>query len=354
MADDETSVIARSARRAAPNRATRRRALQVMGGAVASALVGRPALGATSAGSPASLTVREGESLQAAVDRAAPGATVAVEPGTRVGTVTIDKPLTLVGLAGFRDTVLAADRSRFRWSGLPREQYRVGAVNVVGTHDVTISGFTFLDALEGVWISASRRVTIVDCMSCAHTSSGFYVWGSQDVTIARCQGEDSAVGMYQGGSVDVSIVDSVFTRNRGGTIPHLDDQEYAGTGILIGNFSRGCRVIGNDVHGNTDWGLGVSLGVSKVTVRGNRFADNVVGVFAGASGLSVHRNDIVGNSSFGVEAATQCDARWNWWGDPSGPAGAGPGEGDPVTPAVAIDPWLERPVAAGHGISARP
>lgn len=333
-----------------------------MAGTVASAIIGSPAVGATSAAmsaatsaeSPATLTVRDGESLQAAIDRAAPGATVAVEPGARVETITIDKPLTLLGLAGFRETVLAADRSRFRWSGLPRERYRVGAVNVVGTHDVTISGFTLLDALEGVWISASRRVTVVDCMSCAHTSSGFYVWGSQDVTIARCQGEDSAVGMYQGGSVDVSIVDSIFTRNRGGTIPHLDDQEYAGTGILIGNFSRGCRVIGNHVHGNTDWGLGVSLGVSEVTVRGNRFADNVVGVFAGASGLSVHRNDIMGNSALGVDAAAQCDARWNWWGDPSGPGGAGPGTGDAVTPTVDIDPWLERPVAAAHGVSTRP
>lgn len=348
MVDEPTTARARGG-------TSRRRALRMIGGAVACGIAGL--WGTSAAGgresspeSSATLTVREGDSLQEAIERAPPGGAVTVEPGTRIETVTIDKPLTLVGLAGFQETILAADRSRFRWSGLPRERYRVGAVNVVGTHDVTISGFTFLDALEGVWISASRRVTVVDCMSCAHTSSGFYVWGSQDVTIARCQGEDSAVGMYQGGSVDVSIVDSVFTRNHGGRIPHLDDQEYAGTGILIGNFSRGCRVIGNDVHGNADWGLGVSLGVSKVTVRGNRFADNLVGVFAGASGLAVHRNNVAGNASFGVEAAAQCDARWNWWGEASGPSGAGPGRGDAVTASVAVKPWLRRPVETAHSV----
>jgi nitrous oxidase accessory protein NosD len=181
-------------------------------------------------------------------------------------------------------------------------------------------------------------------MSCAHDSSGYYVWGSQDVTLARCQGEDNAVGMYQGGSVAVSILDSVFTRNVGGLVEHLDDQEYPGTGILLGNFSRGCVVDGNHVHGNRDWGLGVSLGVSEVEVRRNRFADNRVGVFAGTRGLALNRNDIVGNSHLGVDAAAQCDARRNWWGDPSGPSGAGPGSGDGVTPAVAVEPWLEAPV----------
>ena len=334
----------------------RRHALRWIAGAAAAGIWYGSGLGAgaraAAQNAPAGgegLRVRSGESLQAAIDRAAPGTRVLVEPGAWTETVTIDKPLELVGVGGHRETVISADRSAFRWSGLPRERYRVGAVNVVGTHDVVVRGFTFLDALEGVWISASRRVAIVDCMSCAHDSSGFYVWGSQDVAIARCIGEDNAVGVYQGGSVDVTIADSTFTRNVGGTIPHLDDQAYLGTGILIGNFSRGCRVIGNRAHGNTHWGMGVSLGVSELEARGNRFADNLVGVFAGAQGLVVQRNDIVGNRDLGIDAGAHCDARRNWWGDPSGPSGAGPGTGDAVTAAVQIDPWATEPLAAAHG-----
>ena len=298
------------------------------------------------------IVVRRGESIQAAVDSAPPGGRVHVEPGTFHETVTIDKPLELVGIGGYRNTVVTADRAAFRWSGLPRERYTVGAINVVRTRDVLVRGFTLLNALEGVWISASRRVRIADCMACAHDSSGFYVWGSQDVTVAGCIGEDNAVGIYQGGSVDITIADSTFRRNVGGRIPHLDDQAYLGTGILIGNFSRGCRMFGNHAYANTAWGMGVSLGVSEVEVRGNRFEDNPVGVFAGARGLSLHRNDIVGNRDLGVDAAAHCDARSNWWGDPSGPSGAAPGTGDAVTASVEVEPWLREPATslrAAHG-----
>ena len=297
------------------------------------------------------IVVPPNASIQGAIDLATPGARVYVEPGTRTETVTIDKPLELVGMGGYRNTVLAADRSAFRWSGLPRERYTVGAINVVGTHDVIVRGFTLLNALEGVWISASRRVTVAECMACAHDSSGFYVWGSQDVTVAGCIGEDNAVGIYQGGSVNVTIADSTFRRNVGGRIPHLDDQAYLGTGILIGNFSRGCRVFGNYAHANTAWGMGVSLGVSEVEVRGNRFTDNPVGVFAGARGLTLRRNDIAGNLDLGVDAAAHCDARRNWWGDPSGPSGAGPGTGDAVTASVEVTPWLREPTAHPAGVA---
>jgi len=38
------------------------------------------------------------------------------------------------------------------------------------------------------------------------------------------------------------------------------------------------------------------------------------------------------------------DAAGNWWGDPSGPGGAGPGRGDEITGTVAYTPWLTAPV----------
>ena len=37
------------------------------------------------------------------------------------------------------------------------------------------------------------------------------------------------------------------------------------------------------------------------------------------------------------------DARDNWWGDASGPSGAGPGSGDAVTTNVDFNPWLTSP-----------
>ena len=288
------------------------------------------------------MAVRPGETVQAAVDRAPPGAIVRIPPGTYHETVLIEKPLALIG-AGYDRTTLVADRSRFRWAGLPRERYVVGAVNVRNTSNVLIAGLTVQGALEGVWVSASRYVTISDCMSCAHDSSGYYLWGSMACTVVRSEGSDCAVGIYQGGSVDIGIVRNVFRRNRGGRVPHLDDDEYPGIGVLMGNLSRGCRVEGNLLTRNTDWGMGVGLGVHEVSTRGNAIRDNPTGVFVGERGVRMRADNVTGNADWGVDAGVEVDAREVWWGAPDGPSRAGPGGGDAVRAPVRVTPWRRSP-----------
>jgi hypothetical protein len=291
---------------------------------------------------PTAIRVAPGETIQAAVDRAAPGAIVRVPPGRYHETVVIEKPLALIG-AGHGRTTVVADRTRFAWAGRPRERYLVGAVNVRDTRDVLIAGLTLQGALEGVWVSASRRVTISDCMSCAHDSSGYYLWGSQACAVVRCEGSDCAVGIYQGGSVDIRIARNVFRRNRGGRVPHLDDDAYPGIGVLIGNLSRGCRVDGNLLADNRDWGLGVSLGVHEVTTLANTIRANPVGVFVGERGLRMRHDNVAGNVDRGVDAAVEVDAREVWWGSVDGPSGAGPGDGDAVSDVVRYRPWRRAP-----------
>lgn len=292
----------------------------------------------------APLEVREGDSLQAAIDAAEPGGTVRVGPGAYHETVIIEKPLTLVG-AGYRRTVLSADRGAIRWAGLPRERYVVGAINVRSTQDVRIAGFTVRDALEGVWVSASRRVRVSDCMSCEHDSSGYYLWASQDCTVEHCEGLDNAVGIYQGNSIDIGIDRNVFRNNRGGDVPHLDDDHYPGIGILMGNVSLRCTAIGNRLVDNLDWGAGISLGVREVDLIGNEISGNDTGVFVGERGVRMHANAIEDNARYGVDGGgVEVDARHNWWGAASGPSGAGPGRGDAVTPGVLVRPWRREPV----------
>ncbi|KPK67283.1 hypothetical protein AMJ87_13600 [candidate division WOR_3 bacterium SM23_60] len=58
---------------------------------------------------------------------------------------------------------------------------------------------------------------------------------------------------------------------------------------------------------------------------------------------SIHYNEIEDNSEEGVrnaDAGVTIDAENNWWGDPSGPGGSGPGSGDEVSSNVDYDPWL--------------
>ncbi len=66
----------------------------------------------------------------------------------------------------------------------------------------------------------------------------------------------------------------------------------------------------------------------------------------------IHYNNITGNTNYGVfnyDANVIVDAENNWWGDPSGPGGVGPGTGDKVSDFVDYDPWLEQPVGVKEG-----
>jgi PKD repeat protein len=56
-------------------------------------------------------------------------------------------------------------------------------------------------------------------------------------------------------------------------------------------------------------------------------------------------NDIFDNDEYGVynESGYMVDATGNWWGDPSGPSGEGPGSGDAVSEDVDYDGYLFAP-----------
>ena len=98
-------------------------------------------------------------------------------------------------------------------------------------------------------------------------------------------------------------------------------------------------------HSSTD---GIYLSGSDSQVRFNQIRDNAA---YGVSGVSVgwrakvHHNNFSGNQSGAVERASGSvvDARYNYFGDASGPSGGGAGTGQAITGFVAHIPWLEAP-----------
>jgi len=63
-------------------------------------------------------------------------------------------------------------------------------------------------------------------------------------------------------------------------------------------------------------------------------------------------NNIYENKGYGLQnqdSDITVDALNNWWGDASGPGGAGPGTGDEVSDYVNFDPWLATPIVFGDG-----
>lgn len=117
--------------------------------------------------------------------------------------------------------------------------------------------------------------------------------------------------------------------------------------INVTDRGSGVEVKNNTVHGRS--GTGIVLNSTGVTITGNEIRNNDVGIDADkATDNHVNQNNIVGNRQWGVDASGLgpgeiLDAKNNWWGQPSGPGGAGPGLGDPVTSKVDFSNWLTAP-----------
>ena len=66
-----------------------------------------------------------------------------------------------------------------------------------------------------------------------------------------------------------------------------------------------------------------------------------------SSSLVINWNNIVDNTGYGVQNVDPTmiiNAKYNWWGDPSGPSGVGPGTGDEVSDYVDYSLWLDKPI----------
>jgi len=66
------------------------------------------------------------------------------------------------------------------------------------------------------------------------------------------------------------------------------------------------------------------------------------------SHLTIRKSNICDNRGLGLinlDSSVVIDARDNWWGDASGPGGAGPGKGEAILGRVDISPWRSTPVA---------
>ncbi len=112
----------------------------------------------------------------------------------------------------------------------------------------------------------------------------------------------------------------------GNTISHntIKENDY---GIDIDGNSNNNQVFHNDILDNTADGI-------------------VVEPYDGfePSGTMIHYDNITGNAAYGVEATgiNMVDARFNWWGDASGPTHSSNigGTGDGINDNVDYSPWL--------------
>ena len=97
-------------------------------------------------------------------------------------------------------------------------------------------------------------------------------------------------------------------------------------------------------------GDGIHVYYGTLNADSSTFANNTrdgigcgAGKDSGSRSASVHYCNITDNNEYGIRNSNNWlsfDATLNWWGDPSGPGGEGPGTGDEVSKLVEYDPWL--------------
>jgi predicted ribosomally synthesized peptide with SipW-like signal peptide len=332
--------------------------------------------------------VTPGGSIQSAVDAAAPGDVIKLRAGTYVEQVVVDKPLALVG-EGQGETIIESPTSLdasydrpLNGSGTATE-YPVVLVDGVEVElcSLTVDGARNASGnanFNGIGLrNAGGR--IVDVETVRTTKNPFdgaqhgngIVAHNTDGTARRVSIRESTVRDYQkngitgeGDGLTLIVSDTTVT-GQGAT------DENGQNGIQLSDGAAGYLsrnvVTGNIYTGSTYTATGViGVNAERIVLSENRLASNQFGLAASATDVLARRNDIVNDISAtlvfppaGVAnyGGGTVDARYNWWGDASGPSetyGAGTGT-DPVTGATPNgsgagvvgaqwDPFLTSPV----------
>ena len=152
----------------------------------------------------------------------------------------------------------------------------------------------------------------------------------------------NSAGIRGGG---ISLYQDVSTEIVGNTIAH-NSATYQGGGISCEDMCSPL-IRKNIITNNTAPYYGSGIFVFRTSyplidscVISNNDRDGVCSELA--SSPLLHYNNITNNIGYGVanlDPAYTVGATENWWGDPSGPGGAGPGIGDSVSLWVEYNPW---------------
>ena len=231
--------------------------------------------------------------------------------------------------------VIDGNTIRYNSAGIPFQQ---------GTKDHTNGGGICLTG-SGTGIAVISDNIITDNFSVDY---GGGITCTRNALITGNQIVNNLSGWFGGG---------VYHLNASGTILQENlisgNTSLWGAGITLqgGHLTvTKCEILNND-------GDGLHIYYGTLNADSSIFANNTRdGIGCGSlktgdsRGASVHYCNITDNDGFGIRSSNEWfsfDATLNWWGDPGGPGGTGPGIGDEVSRFVEYDPWLLQTGIAG-------
>ncbi|HSO73897.1 MAG TPA: parallel beta-helix domain-containing protein [Blastocatellia bacterium] len=263
------------------------------------------------------ITVKAGESIQAAVDRARPGDTIEVMPGIYKEEVKIDLDnITLRGIANeilpgdnsgvsgrpvlegdkkLSDAVIATG-SNFVIDNFDIQHYVANGVVAQHARNVTFRNLKIDDTgLYGVYPVSCTGVTIEKCVATGIADAALYVGQSRDIVVRDSEAYNNVTGIEIENSINAVVENNYVHDNTGGILVFVlpnnpskvgrdcivrnnrvinnNHPNFAnpnsivanvppGTGVLV-MAAKNTEVTGNEIRGNDCYGVGVfSLEVS--------------------------------------------------------------------------------------------
>ena len=247
--------------------------------------------------------VHAGQSIQAAIDAAASGGVIRVEPGTYREALTVDKAgLRIVGLGGEgrpgvviqnpggADDGITVGRNAagFTLENVTVRDFLENGVVLNGVDRFLLSRVTAVSNGEyGLFPVFSTRGVIERCIATGHTDAGIYVGQSTDVEVRRSKAYGNVLGIEIENSTRVGVLDNESYDNVVGVMVVLLP------GLTV-KTSDGVRVRRNRVHDNNRPNFGTPGELESYVPTGSGIL--VVGV----DHALIDDNVVTGNQFVGV------------------------------------------------------
>ncbi len=247
------------------------------------------------------IVVHAGESIQAAVDAATPGATITIEPGTYTEDIVVNKPsIQLIGRSeaaviiqnpGNEENGITVneDGDGFVLKNVTVKNFEENGVYLMGVDNFTISHVTTTDNGEyGIFPIHSSHGIIDHCLATGHTDTGIYIGQSTDVDMSYNTAYANVNGLEIENASNIKATHNQAYDNVCGILvtllPGLDVK--TASNIYVGN---------NHVYNNNHENFGGSEdGLESIIPSG-------LGILVlGADQTTVERNTVMHNDFAGI------------------------------------------------------